>query len=416
MKSKFLIVMASVLSISLLSGCSVIGGMTSNNEEVVYELTPVTADALQDNMFYVKDGDQFYPVHMGRTNIDEKDIIAKESNPTRVISFTKDDVMIPTLYKDDQFIYHTTSSVPTFVWERFADCGYSIGAFNLKADDAGKIQFVVGESKTNPDSDMYAGLSQIDIANSVIIIDKVAGESVTADRLGSGGSVKDLKPDEMANTEIYVGTQHYTIESHVDTHILSSMELYQTNEYNLMPEGYASVKIPDYFMSGYYFVNGIGVVRYVDNNRSEGIPNIDFSVPYFYKDEYGKQYTYDEWAKLTGIDPGTEEKIPDYEFSYDLDSTLKSFSLMLTYDLLPNEDTTAILYVAPSATITSPTGDVTDFQSTVEDGHQVLKVTIDGAASGQWNVAVYNLGERPFNVASAIESGKCRQLHSFRDK
>lgn len=403
-KNTFFTAMSALLSFSLLlSGCSALGG--GKKEEPTYNLTAVSPEDFTDNMFYVKDGAYFYPVHMGYTNIEDDNLIAKASDPTRIISFTKDDGMIPTLYKDEQLIFYTTSTVPTFTWERFADCGYSIGAFNLQEDDAGKIQFVIGQSKIDSSSALYAGMSQIDFGDSVIIFDKVAGESVNGDRLGTGGCIAGLRTDELANTEIYVGTQHYSIESTVDTHILSSMELYQTNEYNLMPEGYASVKIPDYFMSGYYFINGVGVVRYVANDKSEGIPNIDFSIPYFYKDESGKQYTYEEWVALTGEDPAREEKVPDYTFDYTVDSTMKGLDLSLTYDLLPDEDTTSLLYTAPSATITSPLGEVTNFESTTEDGHQVLKVSIDGAASGPWTVQVYDLGARVFHLTSAIDSG-----------
>lgn len=388
--------------------------LKKEEKPVEYALTPVPSDQLSENMFYVKNGDQFFPVRMGQTNIPEDDLIAKEANPSRIISFTKDDVMIPTLYKDDSLVYYTTASVPSFTWERMKDYGYTIGMYNLKEAESGKVQFVVGESKTDHNSAAFAGLANIDIGNSVVVLDKVGGQSLSADRLSDCGSIDGLKADEMANIDLYIGTQHYTIESTVDTHVLASMELYQTNEYNLLPEGYASVKIPDYFLSGYYFINGVGVVRYVDNNRSEGIPNVDFSVPYYYYDENtNKQYTLEEWNKLKGELGEDEEKAPDYSFDYDIDTTIKTFSLSLKYDLFEDENVNDILYTAPSATITSPLGEVKDFQSTVQDGKQVLTITVDGVVSGTWNVKVYDLGERKFDLASSIESGNADSfIHS----
>lgn len=402
MKKKLFVLM--LLSMSVMTAC--VGPFKKEEEkEVTYALEAVSSDQLQEDMFYVKTGDQFYPVHMGQTNIGSENLIAKQSDPERIISFTKDDCMIPVMYKDDSMIYYTSKSVPSFTWERMKDYGYTVGLYNLGTADSGKVEFVVGESKTDHNSAAYAGLSQIDIGDSVVIIDKVGGQSISGDRLSECGSIDGLKADEMANIDIYVGTQHYTIESMVDTHVLSSMELYQTNEYNLLPEGYASVKIPDYFMSGYYFINGVGVVKYVDNNRSEGIPNIDFSIPYYYQDKNGKQITYEEWNKLNGNDDKNEEKIADYEFSYDIDSTVKAFKMTFKYDLLEGENPSDILYTAPSATIISPTGQETEFIAGTEDGKQTLNVNIDGVVSGPWTIRVFNLGERKFDIASSIETG-----------
>lgn len=397
-----------LLSTLVLSACSnPLSALKKDDREetITYELTASTADQLQENMFYVKNGDAFYPIHMGQTNIETENLIAKESDPERIISFTKDDVMIPTLYKDDSLIYYTKSSVPTFTWERLKDYGYTVGLYNLKKAESGKVQFVVGESKTDHGSAAFTGLSQLEIGDAVIILDKVGGQSLTADRLSDCGSIIGLKPDEMANIDLYIGTQHYIIESTVDTHVLSSMELYQTNEYNLMPEGYASVKIPDYFLSGYYFINGVGVVKYVANDRSEGVANIDFSVPYFYKDDTGKQYTLEEWNKLNGVKTEESEKIADYEFSYDIDSTVKAFNMSLKYELKENENINDILYSAPTATIISPLGEETEFEPTTEDDKQLLTVSINGVVSGEWHIKIYDLGERKFSVASAIETG-----------
>ena len=105
-------------------------------EQDSYELTPINAENLQENMFYVKNGDDFYPIHMGETNVNEENLIAKEANPDRIVSFTKDDSLIPTMYKDDTMIYYTKQSVPGFTWERFSDKGYTIGLYNLKVAES----------------------------------------------------------------------------------------------------------------------------------------------------------------------------------------------------------------------------------------------------------------------------------------
>lgn len=384
-------------------------------EDIDYSIKAVTANDLTENMFYVKSGDDFYKVHMGETNIEEKNLIAKKAGPERIISFTKDDEMIPTLYKDDSLIYYTKSEIPSFTWERMKDNDYTVGMYNLKAAESGKIEFVVGESKTDHGSAVYKGLSKIAIENAVIIIDKIGGQSMTEKNLSDCGSIIGLKPDEAANLDLYIGTQHYNIESTVDTHVLSSMELYQTTEYNLMKEGYASVKIPDYFMSGYYFVNGVGVIKYVANNRSEGIANVDFSIPYFYKDKSGKQYTLPEWNVLNGIDHNDTEKTADYNFTYNIDSTVKAFTLSLTYDLTKEESDNSLL-LKPTAVITSPLGEETILEAKKQNGKQEFVTTIDGVTSGAWKIEIFDLGERKFNVDMAIETGNADSfVHSGKN-
>lgn len=390
-----------------LTACSnPFGSLKKNAEEVVdYSLKAVSSSELEEDMFYVKNGDSFYKLHMDQTNIEEKNRIAKKSDPGRILSFTKDDGMIPTMYKDDTLVYYTKSAIPPFIWERLQDNGYTIGLYNLKAAESGKIEFVLGDSKSDHGSAAYKGLAQLEIGDAVIILDKVGGQSLTADRLSDCGSITGLKPDEMANIDLYIGTQHSTIESAVDTHVLSSMELYQTTEYNLMPEGYASVKIPDYFMSGYYFMNGVGVVKYVANNRSQGIANVDFSVPYFYKDESGKQYTLPEWNMLNGFENKEDDKTADYEFTYHIDSTMKALTISLSYELTKEEKLKEGLFLKPSAVITSPLGEETMFEESAKNGKQVLTASIQGVVSGNWMIKVFDLGERKFTTEMDAETG-----------
>ena len=400
MKKIISLLLASAL---LLSGCSIIGG---NNSETKEEnpYGPVTAENLQSGMFYVKNNDQFYPVYMGKTTINADNLIAKETDPSRIISFTNDENNIPTMYEDDTLIYYTTQSVPSFTWERFKDQGYSIGMYNLQPTESDKVEFVIGTSMTNSNSAAYTGLSQIELGNSVIIIDKVAGESISADDLSECGSITGLKADEPANIDIYIGTKHYTINSNVDTKILSSMELYETTEYNLLPEGYASIKIPDYFMSGYYLINGVGLIKYVDNPRSEGISNIDFSTPYWYEDENGKEYTYEEWMTLTGEET-TEETLPDYSFNYNIDSTITSLNFTLSYKLNEDEDPNDILYIEPSGIITSPTGETIEMEKGTDEDYKTLYSNIEGVTSGDWKINIFNLGERKFNIDIIEKTG-----------
>ena len=70
----------------MLTGCFGQNTDKTTEEENIYG--PVTAENLQNNMFYVKSGDSFYPLYMGKTTIGNDSLIAKEVDSSRIISFT----------------------------------------------------------------------------------------------------------------------------------------------------------------------------------------------------------------------------------------------------------------------------------------------------------------------------------------
>lgn len=403
-KKLLILLLAGVMCFS-----SVACGKKENAEtqDEAVETKPKVKD-LQNNMFYVKNGDNYNPVLLGDAAFieDNENRIARDLDVKRVMSFNiQEESQIPTLYKDDQLILVTNQTVPTFKFERFKDNGYSIGIYNLELDQSNKAQFLTAKSFMNKKSQFYQemgkGVKEKRIPQfKAFTIDKVGGRSISVKNITECGSINGLKANETANADVYVGTEHYVIPTNADTHIFSAMELYETTEYNLLPDGFAQVIIPDYFLSGYYYICGMGMFKYVNNNRSEGIANIDFSVPYFYKDDNGNQITKEEYEKLHGIVAETKKDKHDYEFVYNLDTSQKTLSMEIFYSLKDNEDT-----INASATITSPLGQKTPFNETEEDGKKVLKVSIDGAMSGNWIIDVFNLGERKFDIKSNIESG-----------
>lgn len=424
MKKKYIQTLALCLAAAVfMSGCSNPFSKKKDDKEiepVSYQLTPVAKENLEEGMFYAKVDDQFYKVHMGETNIKEDNLIAKKEDPSRVIAFTKDDALIPTVYKDDTLVYYSQSQISEFTWERMKDNGYSVGYFNLKDDTNGKVKYTIGESGYAHNSSLASAFSQIPVQSetSLILIDRIGGSAITPTNLTDAGSISGLKVDSPANIDLYLGTQHFEIPATVDTHILSSMELYQTNEFALNKDGYAEIKIPDYFLSGYYFINGIGVFKYVANDRADGIAGIDFSVPYFYEDESGKKITLEEWKKLTGQETTEiEEEKAGSSFTLSIDSTQESYTMDILYDLFEGEDTSNIFYKEPKAKIISPDGEEIRFESKNKDGRKCLSLLMDGMKSGDWLVKIYNLADRPYDIVSSISSGNADSfVHSGNGK
>ena len=71
------------------------------------------------------------------------------------------------------------------------------------------------------------------------------------------------------------------------------MERFISHEYAFMHSNFIAIEIPDYFVSGYYFVNGVGLFRYV-TGEDEGTyngkafdPGIDWNTPMITYNEDG---------------------------------------------------------------------------------------------------------------------------------
>lgn len=247
-------------------------------EDTNYELKGITRDKIEDGVFYVKDDDLFYELPMGETNIPEENRLTDEVDNSRIISFTKDDTLIPTLYKDTKLIYQTKGSIPTFTWERLYDGGYSLGMFLMKDSTSGNVHFVVGTSKTNHQSSAYELLSKLDLANTEITIDKINNNLISSDMLSPGGGLLGLNKDEECVTDLYLGTRYIQAKLVADTHILSSIDVVTSAKYRLNSDGYAEVTIPKDLQSGYYLMDGMGVVRYVKGEKAKGYNDVDFNV------------------------------------------------------------------------------------------------------------------------------------------
>lgn len=395
-------------SAMLLSGCNLpFGNKKTEAKETTYELTATPKEELKNGMFYVKTDDAFYPVAAGQSNLNEKNRIAKESDPTRILSFTKDDVMIPTLYKDDKLVYSTTSGISGITLERFKDLGWSVGFYNLQDDESNKVKYVIGKSSYDRSSSLKESLSTLSISDesALIIVDRIGGKQITIDDLSECGTINGLKTGSIANIDLYIGTKHYELPATVDTHILSSMELYELNEYALNPEGYAEIAIPDYLLSGYYYINGIGVFRYVANEKADGVAGVDFSVPYFYEDQNGKKITKEEYDKLKGNITDNEKEKPSNTFEISIDATQKSYSLDISYELTGKENKDSLSYREPYAEIVSPDGQSTKFDTSTRDKKEHLSISINGMKSGTWTVNLYNLENYALSYVQSIESG-----------
>ena len=86
------------------------------------------------------------------------------------------------------------------------------------------------------------------------------------DTVSDGGTVIKLKKDKTYTCEFYTGTFYQDFNLQANIHSFGSFERFVSYDYEFMHSNFIAVKIPDYFVSGYYFVNGVGLFRYVSDS------------------------------------------------------------------------------------------------------------------------------------------------------
>lgn len=399
-----------ILSLAALAGCG------RNEEEIVYELTPVTEEELETGCYYVKSGDQYYkmPDTTGRASFDGDSLVAKEASSDRTLMFGQDDVFIPTLYKDDMLIYVTKEAIPTsFTWERYEDDGYTIGVAGLSENEAGR--YTTSKTATTVKADSSFGQALADVADEeTIIIDKVDNTSVSNANISTGGSITGLTYGTEYTVDTYVGSEYIEAKATADTHVFTSFELYETSTYDFAQANYIVLTVPSYLRSGYYLINGTGFVKYANATREEGIAGINFNSPYYLgTDESGNVITADD----VDVNTGEETDIPrnTYTSSCYIDCTNESMTVQINYsDVLeqingvdlnvPNAVIESMEGVPLSAILTGPDGSEYTFEPSYEQENQ-LQCVVQMPLSGNWTVTLNGFDLRTFDINYTFVSG-----------
>ena len=411
---------------------SATGCKKKEKEEVVVDhaLTAVTVNDLENGGYYVKAGDNFYyaPVEDKSFNPNDPqgtriEFIASKDSETgledpeanhRVLAFTNWDNAIPTLYKNDQLIYKSSSGdVSNFTWERFIDEGYSIGVSGLKANGAGKIVSKEGTMYYAAGT-AYQQLSQLEIpANTDVIIDSMNGTPLNNTYLSDAGTITGLSKDASIQANVFIGTTPQQVMMNADTRLFKSTEMYKTTNFELSANGYAIVKIPDYFKSGYYLINNVGFIKYIAVDRGNDESSISLDTPYYYVDEGGNLLTYYEWADKNGMATSelhdnsksfNESELSinpdDYEeqASVTLDSTQENITAVIRYKYKDagSEDNAVRNGIFPHAVLVKPDGTTKLFEQDdtlkkdQNDSYVYLRAESDTAPAGDYYVLYTN--------------------------
>ena len=413
--------------LSFLLGC----GKKEEEAPVVYELTAYAEDQLIDGTYYVKTDSGCYPVAPGTLAIGENDtLIPTQVSNERMVWYGKDDVMIPTLYANQSLIYVTKDQIPArWVFERFEDVGYTVGLRGLTQNSGGRFETTITESTIHFDSTAVQQLNSMDFGD-IVGIDQIGSTKITSDYVSRGGTITGLSQNQIYNVDVYEGSNYIKTQMAADIHAFVSYELYETAQYTYNQSTYVTIDLPDYLLSGYYYINGAGLFRYVANDSSQGISGISFNAPYYVGiDDEGNLLTKEQMENYESKTE-TEEKETNegnvWRFTQSIDNTMEELSILINYSDMNVVDNTVIAAQleqsqgstteeiekeepVPVATLLSPTGEEYPFISSDEES-SALSCSVKMPISGEWIVEISGMEKKIFNIVSNINSGHSNSI------
>lgn len=382
-------------------------------EEAKYTLTALNEGQLQGGMFYIKTGNDFYPVNRGKLfsfKANDQRIAASEDPQNRMVLLKEDDSLTPTMYEDSSLIYKAVDgeTIPkTFTMERFKDEGWTIGIIGLSdSAENGKYRTIVSGSTFYPGSSI-SGL-QVN-AGDDLLIDKIGGTMLESSMITDVGSIRNLQKDSYYQVDAYDGTDYIGMEAAADTHILTSYELFKVGYYDMDQTGYMELKFPLQLQSGYYYIQGVGLFKFIHGQSGDGSEECDWNVPYYLgKASDGSRIT----NPVQGFDDeGTlEGSKTDYSWKYTVDVTTSEEPLAIGITYTNAAGLTTEEAGIPAAFVEAPDGKTVRFDSKVfaEDeiastgtdtyDEGILSVFIAKPVAGTWTVHMSGMNKRQYNI------------------
>ena len=312
MKNKILIGIIALVSIMLiasivLSKLGIINAGEVEAEDNTVEVINNVED-LEDGCIYVwkncegkditAEDNEFILCPEGKTNIEFKERTVSGSNYTVWID-AREDKSIPTVTRADRIIYVSKEGVPdTYNFLRMYENGYSIGITSLTPDASGHyfVNYMQTDAKDykqyindESDADDLAGLGV-----KKLYLEKVGKASLSDSNVSETGIVTGLKKNEQYVCEFYTGTYYQDYMLTADQHTFTEFEEFECHGYEFLHSNCISVDIPDWLCSGYYYLNGSALFRFVDDEDLEtynGKPydeNIAWNEPLIQYNEFGR--------------------------------------------------------------------------------------------------------------------------------
>ena len=278
-----------------------------NSRSTISEYTQMA----QNQIYILHSDNTLETPYFGQANFKYGDINANDGDDTggfndehKIMWFKDDWGKIPTMYEGDHLIMFTTEVLDeTFTYERFEDFGYSVGLCGMTPSLSNRFMI-----STNPeDCCTYPGGDTDELlylTNETVIMDMFAGMHLTfpvelTDKekedldedyvdeveknqiLTRVGTIANLQKGQKYSAMIYAGTElpkEYIFTA--DVRVLGSMQSKTTNDYTFIDGNIIRLDVPEWFNTGYYYINGQGMIRIVRGTEALDDSNPDlFNIP-----------------------------------------------------------------------------------------------------------------------------------------
>jgi len=345
-----------------LGGCS--KDQIFAEEKVPDSINPLKRTQLEDGKYYIKDGTDFYLAYNADSSFTNGTDTA-DAKSRIVWTSESEEALIPTLYKGEILAFCTTSSLPeNFTLERFKDLGYSFGIRNL---DSGTNSYystsLRGVLKSG--SDIETILSPLD--TNEIGISAVSGNAVEKEDISECGTIKGLERNKTYDVDIYIGSVYAQKEIKADTRVFQSSEIIKITDFTLTKNSYIQIGLPEDLKSGFYYIDGAGMFRYIEEPRYEA-KEIEV---YDYNEKNDESL-----LASTAVDDTLE--VEEKEETFVLDKTYNHVQISVTAS--KGQEISA-------AVLTLPDGNVKQLKEDIE-GSLTYKVTLDVAEAGEYTVYI----------------------------
>lgn len=269
---------AVLCGVLLLTGCRFFERRPVGDSADYHITTLDGTDSLQDGSFYIQhQGGKYDALYFGQSSFQPG--TTADADPSRVLWFGKDFACIPTMHKGEALVFRSGESLPeTVSLERFEDIGYTIGICNMSASgSSGRYRFSTDPEDLNIDVQSDAD-RLCRLGSATALIDRIGHTSLRSGNISRGGTIVGLEEGRTYRTDVYIGTTIYPFDLVADVRAMLSMETAAISHYTLTSNSLATYSFPDGLESGYYLINGTGLLRYI-NSGKEWDESMDMAIP-----------------------------------------------------------------------------------------------------------------------------------------
>lgn len=347
-----------LLFLCCMSGCR---DIQIFEKEEVLEKESVTEKELKNEIYYVKEGTRFTSVYAPNGNAKS---LNTKLNRSRIVYFNDDEHMLPEHYKGELIAYSsTTANLKSMCLERYEDIGYSFGVYGGRIGSDNYYHMSTSDN-TIAGSNINTLLLQAesDEIRLVSIDDKPIKDMVDKD----SGLIVGLKKNENYAVELYAGTQYYRTTIMSDVHFLRAFEVFNYGQEQISDttHGYMCFNTPENLKSGYYNVNGTGLMLYHAYEKGTVVENEDFNERYYSGDNeiiasYSKQYS-------VNVPNATRDMVVEVSYG----------------EVLNGED----YGIEPGGFLEAPDG--TGYHMDINEAKQKMTITLTVAKAGNWTLNV----------------------------